>query len=136
MRVRGANSTMVVESVGLSQLPEFSVFSVDTSAFVDTPFERGGPVHRFSNSASPDGQWKRSSLAFDAFGEGRMRRPVRYVICPRQSVGTLDELSSCGIQSEACAVFAASQGWVVENGRFDDVRVSGSSGSRSASRFE
>lgn len=35
---------MVVERDALSQLPEFSGFSVDSPAFVDTPFERGVPV--------------------------------------------------------------------------------------------
>jgi hypothetical protein len=45
-------------------------------------------------------------MAFDAFGEGRTRRPVRCVIYTRQSAGTSDELSSCAIQREACAVFA------------------------------
>jgi DNA invertase Pin-like site-specific DNA recombinase len=64
-------------------------------------------------------------MAFDAFGEGRTRRPVRCVIYTRQSVGSSDELSSCATQREACAVFAASQGWIVENFRFDDVGFSG-----------
>lgn len=64
-------------------------------------------------------------MAFDAFGEGRTRRPVRCAIYTRQSVGSLDELSSCAIQHEACAVFAASQGWIVENRRFNDVGFSG-----------
>lgn len=63
-------------------------------------------------------------MAFDAFGEGRMRRPVRCVMYTRQSVSSSDERSSCAIQREACAVFAASQGWIVENGRFDDVGFS------------
>jgi hypothetical protein len=34
----------MVEPIGLSQPVELSGFSVDTSEFVDTPFEKGGPV--------------------------------------------------------------------------------------------
>ncbi|MBL8173187.1 MAG: recombinase family protein [Bryobacterales bacterium] len=64
-------------------------------------------------------------MAFDAFGEGRTRRPVRCVIYTRQSVGSSDELSSCAIQREACAVFAAAQGWSVVDEAFDDVGFSG-----------
>jgi hypothetical protein len=52
----------------------------------------------------------------------------------RQSVGSSDELSSCAIQRGACAVFAASQGWIVENPRFDDVGFSGATVDRPALR--
>ena len=41
---------MLVRSVGLSQLLEFSGFSVDASAFVDSPVERGPPDWTLSNS--------------------------------------------------------------------------------------
>jgi DNA invertase Pin-like site-specific DNA recombinase len=64
-------------------------------------------------------------MVFDPFGEGRTRRPVRCVIYTRQSVGSSDELSSCAIQREACAVFAAAQGWSVVDEAFDDVGFSG-----------
>ncbi|MBL8240638.1 MAG: recombinase family protein [Bryobacterales bacterium] len=64
-------------------------------------------------------------MAFDAFGEGRTRRPVRCVIYTRQPVGPSEELSSCAIQREAWAVFATPKGWTVENGRFDDAGFSG-----------
>lgn len=41
---------MLVRSVGLSQPLEFSGFSVDASAFVDSPVERGPPDWTLSNS--------------------------------------------------------------------------------------
>lgn len=43
-RVRGPNSTTMVEPIGLSQPVELLGFSVDTSPFVDSPFESGEPV--------------------------------------------------------------------------------------------
>jgi hypothetical protein len=43
MADRGALSTMLVRSVGLCQPRELSSFSVDASAFVDSPVEKGGP---------------------------------------------------------------------------------------------
>ncbi len=55
---------------------------------------------------------------------GCTRRPVRCVIYTRQSVGSSDELSSCAVQREACAVYAASQGWIVED-YFEDLGFSG-----------
>ena len=48
---RGALSTMLVQSVGLSQPLELSSFSVDASAVVDSPVEKGLPLGTFSNSA-------------------------------------------------------------------------------------
>jgi len=69
-------------------------------------------------------------MAFDAFGEGRTRRPVRCVIYTRQSVGSSDELSSCAIQREACAVFAAAQDWSVVAEVFDDLGFSGATSDR------
>lgn len=63
-------------------------------------------------------------MASNASREGRTRRPVRCVIYTRQSVSSSDELSSCAVQREACAVFAASQGWIVED-YFEDWGFSG-----------
>ena len=49
---RGALSTMLVQSVALSQPRELSCFSVDTSEFVDRPVERGAPDWMLSNSGA------------------------------------------------------------------------------------
>jgi site-specific DNA recombinase len=47
-------------------------------------------------------------------------------------VGFSDELSSCAIQREACAVFAAAQGWSIVDEVFDDVGFSGATLDRPA----
>lgn len=50
---------------------------------------------------------------------------VLCLIYTRQSVSTSDELSSCAVQREACARYAAAQGWSVVDEQFEDMGFSG-----------